>query len=443
MSPNPRAGLGAAGVLRVFAGQVARVILSFIGLLYIAAVIGPEARGALTVLVAVSGIGGVICLWGMNGAATYMVSSQRWTGAESVILTVVWGAACAGIMSTIFWSLQLTEAGASVLGGLSVPLLCVATVGVVVYTMQSAILMGLQKYTSYSVCTVLPAALNLAAFLILKAVGVDAGHAALVAWSVCQILSALPFMLVTLLHNPGRLRLPHDTKSGLRYGTRTAISNILNLMTLRLDVLLLRPLAGAAVTGAYGVAVQFSEVTWLLPQAVGTVVFPRVAADSRPDNGEWTARVCRVAMFAVGVSSVLIAAMGSLIIYALMPAYSAGVAPLWLLVPGAVAFAIARIVGSDLFGRGLPGIHMRAAIWAITVTIGATALLIPTMGGLGAALASSLAYSVYAWRLLAGFSTTTGISAAKVLVATPSDLRETRQIVRGLIKSVRSVNASE
>lgn len=415
---------GSRGAFRVMAGQAARLAVSVVSVLYIAAAIGPESRGHLTVLMAVSSIAGVVCLLGLNGATTYLVGAGRWTVREAAALTLAWSVLSAGAATGAFLVVDLSSIGKSATASLPPLLLGLSTLGMVLLTMQRATQIGSKAYGALAASTVAPAVLNIVGFLVLRALGVRSGDAALVAWPAANLLAALPFTALSVIRGEGRFRLPAEKRYALAYGIRTAGANFMSLVNLRADVLLLAWLAGAAATGAYGVAVQLSEVSWLLPTAVGTVVFPEIAARDRKANGAWTAHVCRMTVVVVLFSSVAVAIGGTALFEWVMPAYRSATLALWLLVPGIVAYAIARIIGGDLFGRARPSAHLRAAALSVTVTIAGDLLLIPLLGVAGAAVVSSVAYAAYALSLVRSFTDATGDSAGHAWLPRMADVRD-------------------
>ena len=68
---------------------------------------------------------------------------------------------------------------------------------------------------------------------------------------------------------------------------------------------------------------------------------------------------------------------------------------LWLL-PGMVMMVVFKLANTDLGGKGKPYIALAIMSIAVPVNIGLNYLLIPDMGGVGAALASTASYTLSA-----------------------------------------------
>lgn len=426
---------------RVVIGEVARLGISSISILYIAAVIGPSARGQLTVLMAASSIASIVCIFGLNSATTYMIASGQWSGREAVVFSLGWTLVTGTIACMIFYGLALTPVGDTLLGNLSPLLLGLSTIGTVVGVFQGAINIGLQQYRATSLMLVAPAVSNLVIFVGLIVLGAEQGDSALIAWTSSVLLAPLPFIAYTTITCRGLFRMPSAKRRALDYGMRTAGANVMNLVNLRIDVLLLRWLAGPSVTGVYGLAVQLSEVSWLVPTAVGKVVFPTVASGRNEDSAQWTCRVSRATTIFALVATLAVAAFGTVIFIWVLPEYRAGVLPIWLLTPGLVARGVGRVVGSDLLGRARPEAHLRAALLSVTVTIAGDLLLIPWITAAGAAIVSSVAYIIYTMVLLRYFSAVTGIPQGQVYVPHIGDAKyswqKTRTEFRALVRRTR------
>ena len=86
-------------------------------------------------------------------------------------------------------------------------------------------------------------------------------------------------------------------------------------------------------------------------------------------------------------------------------AYLDAVTPLLFLLPGIILGSLSRVLANDIAARGRPELNMYTALIVIIVNIICNLLLIPAMGIAGAALATTIAYSlttvfrifIYAW----------------------------------------------
>jgi len=104
-------------------------------------------------------------------------------------------------------------------------------------------------------------------------------------------------------------------------------------------------------------------------------------------------------------------------------AFAASAAPLWALLPGVVAFAPGAVLAGDFIGRGRPGWNTQASALTVAINVVLCLLWIPSLGVLGAAWASTVAYATGAGVMLWRFQRITGLAWPEILVARPADLR--------------------
>jgi O-antigen/teichoic acid export membrane protein len=74
--------------------------------------------------------------------------------------------------------------------------------------------------------------------------------------------------------------------------------------------------------------------------------------------------------------------------------YTPMLVPLLLLLPGVVTLSLFKVLSVGFFGRGQPMLASWVALIGLVFQVGVDIMLIPRLGIAGAALASSLAYSL-------------------------------------------------
>lgn len=187
---------------------------------------------------------------------------------------------------------------------------------------------------------------------------------------------------------PRRRQLAEWTSYGLRY---SAIQ-ILNLVSLRLDQLLLGWIATTAALGVYSIAVSLSEGLLLATTAIGLVVF----LDSA--KGESSSRFRRKLVLTVLASCAaagLLALVASPLVHALFGERYAGAASLTrILALGTPGLVVMRLMTNRLAGGGQPGRASVYALVTLAVTSALDVALIPSHGATGAAWASSIGYDL-------------------------------------------------
>lgn len=180
----------------------------------------------------------------------------------------------------------------------------------------------------------------------------------------------------------------------LSFGVKGAVGNLLQFFNYRLDVFLVNGYLGAGPVGIYTVSTRLAELLWNLPSAVSFVIFPKAAASQGKAMNRFTPRVVAATLALTGLGGLVLALVGPWIIRLVYSRHFMGAyQPMLVLLPGVVLVGGARVLVSEIAGRGHPIYNSFNAGLALVLTLVGDILLIPRMGILGAALASTVSYA--------------------------------------------------
>lgn len=227
----------------------------------------------------------------------------------------------------------------------------------------------------------------------------------------------------------GRLR-PRLERDVLRpllgLGLRGHAGNVVQTFNYRLDALLVQGFLGQAAVGLYQTGVLLAEMIWYLPNAVSAALLPQIAATG---DSSITPRVARHTLLLTTLGAVGLALVAWPALSLLRPAYLGALAPMMILLVGVVALSLHKVVAGDLSGRGQPQYPSLTSAVALIVTLVANFLLIPRFGIVGAALASTLAYTTQTVLLLGIYRRISGVSWRDLLLPRRDDLTLYRRFV--------------
>jgi O-antigen/teichoic acid export membrane protein len=218
--------------------------------------------------------------------------------------------------------------------------------------------------------------------------GVAGGLIAASMISIVRIVGCLPLVARIGIRRPPK----HIAGATMNYGWRVAVGQLFRFFSGRFDVLILSLMAPLAVVGYYAVAQVVAEIVLIVPQSFGYVVLPMVAAGEAHRAGPAMRLVGTLSLLGVLAVSVVGPA---LILIGFGPAFRPALVPFFILLPGIWMLGCATICGSVLSGKKRPGVSSLLAGGAALLTVILDLALIPPFGAVGAAIASTAAYSLF------------------------------------------------
>ncbi len=417
-------------VSSTLAVHIAGLILGLVQGAIVARWLGPEGKGVTAVALLVPALLGMFLNPGLAPSYVYYSASGRASTCDLVGHAVMFtgvSAALSALVLVLGVTLGLTE---KLLPGIPSGLLFVSLMGFPVALLGgqlSSILLGQGRIHRLNLISLLGTVTTLAWIFV---------GLVLLGWGLLGVVTApLSSGVVTVLLCCVFLGLKRDDltprldrqflRPVLAYGIRAHASNFMQFFNYRLDNFILNFLAGPASVGIYTVAVRLAELVWLLPNAVGTVIFQRASASNPEQMNTFTPRILRWTVVLTAVTGVGIALLGRLairVVYteAFLEAYQ----PLLWLLPGTVLLGGAKVLANELAGRGFPLYNGISVGIALVVTVCLDLLLIPSYGPTGAAIASSAAYGSsfmacsLLWRRIT-FSSRAGLAVRSEQLPTP------------------------
>ena len=285
-----------------------------------------------------------------------------------------------------------------------------------------AIFQGEMKITAYNaVRTLAPAvyAVGLVMLFLLRRRNLSdvvfcqlAGFVAAAGWGYSRLLRCHPFRFVW---DAAAL------KSMVIFGWKTQLSNITAFVNQRMDQLLLSLFIPSRDLGLYVVAVTVTSIALVFPQAAGAVAYAAGASSSAPEAGRVIARSMQLSLVCLVVGcGLLFAVVPWAIPRVFGPAFAGSVLACRILLPGTVALGLCQVLYEGARALNQPALPSYAEGCSMIVTLACLALLVPRFGFVGAAIASSLAYTTSLMVTLALFRARAGIGWQQLLGRKPA-----------------------
>lgn len=389
----------------LFSGSLTYFIFSFINYgirlavtILVARSLGTDGKGIYTLILLSGGFVTLFSNLGLSGAITYLGAAQKFSQKALFSFGLVSSLVSAVVGNLVFLALYGLLLRANFLSGVTyrqVYILCGYVFFNLIISVLTSLLLTEQKILSANVIETTRSLSNL--MLQLAALyfhfGVDG---AVLAWLGGSMIGLVIAIWLTRDYWAFQFeQIVPITREALRYGLKSYIANLSSFANYRLDSFLVNSMAGASQVGLYSVGVSLAEMTWYVPNAVSAALFPKVPTLDPDVSKKLTARLCRQILIILVPFTLVYLFIGSWLIPVIYGArFSEAIAPFVWLMPGMIALALAKIISADFAGRGKPQYATYSSTLTLVVTVVLDILLIPRLGITGAAIASSVAYSV-------------------------------------------------
>lgn len=206
-------------------------------------------------------------------------------------------------------------------------------------------------------------------------------------------------------------------KSMLSLGIIYAVSLLVINLNYKIDIILLDKFSSSFEMGIYSKGSGITQYLWQIPMLLSTIVFARSAVSKNDRKFSYkVTQLLRVSMVAIGIASLLFFLFSEVIIVGMYGEdFRGSIQVLKFLLPGVLILTIFKVMNMDLAGKGKPWVSMKAMIPALVINIVLNIVFIPKFGANGAALASTISYSLAGSLFLLFYSKTTKISIKEII----------------------------
>ncbi len=415
----------AASVLTTFGTNIAVAALSFFSVLIVARSLGPTGRGQVAFLTTVAYLTSQISTMGVpqalvNRAAANPRESGALAGASLRFASILGGASAALVFVGM-------SAFTSLAAGTSVPLQVVALCSVPVLALSAhlqQLALAHYNFRTNNLISLVTPAVTVVVNGALAVAGKLTVGSALGAWVAGQTMATILFAWHTHRNLSGFDRPPKGMARELvSFGARAHPGAVMTLGNYRLDQGILGAIGGAKELGIYSVAVAWAEALFFLPTALMYVLRADLVRASHEGAGENASRTFRLTVIVTAVMGAVMIAVAPLLVTKVFGTRFSGAVPeLRVLVLGTFGVIALKLFGTALTARGRPLRETLGVGVAFLLMVVLDLTLIPPYGGMGASIASSIAYSIGGLAVATIFMRSLSVHFSR-LVPTVSDVR--------------------
>ncbi len=435
-------GTALRDTLGILGTRVAWSVMGVVSGVILARWLGPHDRGVLALVLLVPSTVLTLVKLGISQATVYFINRKEATADQVASNSVLLALALGTVSAALVWALRDTvlhgflddiPAWALLLALLRVPLLLLDNY-------LYGVLQATSQFGIYNRRLLQSEALRLVLVVVLV-MGLDLGLPAAVAiYTVIGFVNIgwlLATMRRTIHFTAGldRRLLSRMLSFGLRSYVQVATAHLL----LRVSVYLVQWFLGPAQTAFYALGMHFTELVLEIPQAIGLVLYPKLAALPEEEIHRLTAQTCRRTLMITVPAAIALALVGPWIIVLWYGApYAPAGEPLPWAAAGVAMMSIFVIITRDFTARSKQRVNTAAGLVALATNVALSLVLIPRLGIVGAAMATALAYIGACAILIGFFLAESRLRLRDVLIPTGEDVRYYLGIAeRGLARVVR------
>ncbi|MFA6190590.1 MAG: flippase [Candidatus Staskawiczbacteria bacterium] len=408
--------------------RVATALITVIITVIMARVLGPTGQGIYSVAVLFPSLLLIFTGFSLNSTVTYFLGKgeypQKQVIGTSVILNLL----------VSFFTILIGFAVIFFFGGFFFPdienvylFLSLLLVPLnLFFSLGCQIFLGLQKFNKYNFISFFQSAI----FLIFVTILLLTMHFGVTVTILSQIISyfiaiiILLFLIIKEIKGIDFKLSKVYLKEYFLYSVKSHLGNIFDFLHSRIDLFLINLFINPFSAGVYFASVRLVEGVWLFSGSIGTVLFPRLVSEKDPQKlKEFTPLICRnVLFFSTIIIIFLFIVSGWLITFLYSDNFSGAIMPFRILLVGILSISGFGILASDLAARGKPMINTYAIGVSAILNIILNLFWIPKWGINGAALATTVSYTVMFLVTIAIYIKVSGNKTRDIILIKKEDL---------------------
>ncbi len=271
----------------------------------------------------------------------------------------------------------------------------------ILYNYFSAFLLSKKVFFKISLYNVIAQALLLGWMLLEKQTG---GSAVFViedlipVYTCLYIVNGVVVIILAFKTNTEKVEFKNPfkifDKQMLQYTGLVFAGNTLQFFAYRVDIWLMEYYHSRYALGIYALSSKIAQLWWLIPQLVATLLFPLTALGHQSVSEKKFFRI-----IAMAVACSLVTAIAAIFIFpffidiAVGALYRDSYFPFLFLMPGIVMWSVNILIAARLAGEGNVSINLQGSALCFILILVLDFWLIPSKAAVGAAVASSIAYS--------------------------------------------------
>jgi len=374
--------------------------LTAAGFFFLAITLSPEQLGTLSILITIPSVGQSLLSFSYGKAAIYYIGRKTFS-----VETVVTNGLIICILQGVLLGLGLAISKSYL--GLAFPKISFSVITLAVISIPIQIFLfylteaciAAEFLTITLTAKIISPVLYVTGCVLAGTSGILSAELAFVFYVLGILLSNLIGLAYLILASQNkRLFRPNVSAaiSCLKFGGQAQIGELSQYLAIRLDLILVGFWAGLEASGYYSIAARLAEAFWLAAHSIQLVFSAKVAQDFREslvNKGKRLGQAVRYMILGSFLGGVTVISISFIVFKFFLIQYQPAFILLVSLTPGQIALAVFLVLIGNLIGDGFPVLATKLRVGFFLLSLLFYCSLIPVLGALGAALATSIAYT--------------------------------------------------
>ncbi len=389
-----------------FLSQIINLVISFVLSILISRLLGKAGRGEYVLIITSMGfIVQVLCM-GMESSITYYLSNKLQTlqslfySINKIILAAI-GTIIAIIGIQYFCNSHIFLAAPSgnnkLVYSVCLGILCIINL---LNTITASMLNGLKLYNTVIVNSILLQLIIFIAVIILWAFTftnyTNTGtilFITIAAYSIIFIVNSKALLAVASTNNNCIKMSKVELKAFFKYSFISFLCGVFQYLSYKSDFWVVHYYKGASALGVYSLAATLSQLLWIIPQSIATILFPYSGNLVKEALAIIICRLGRVSLFIIIIIVMAAAALAKYFIPLIYGTeYTEAVHLFIYFLIGIVPFTLVKIISSAFAGIGKIKYNLIISVLSFAIGLIAYLILIPKYGLIGGVIGSNISY---------------------------------------------------
>jgi len=222
-------------------------------------------------------------------------------------------------------------------------------------------------------------------------------------------------------------------KQLIKFGYKTNIANILKYSLIYTNIYFIAYYLAPEQVGYYSISIGLISRFNQISEPIGAILFQRVS-NSRRNIYQFIVKVYKFSfllLITLGFGAMVLVKP---VIHLLFPAFKKAVVPAYILIPGMIMFGLYIILTEALLGRGKTNFYLAVPAVLAVVNIILNLVFIPAFHINGAALSSTISYTLANVAVIWYFIIISKLKLSRLLVISKEEFKEFFILIKKIIK---------